>query len=884
MTERPSDQEAATPTQQRAIELTRSLEMARAETMRLAEENARLSRRVAELEAVSASVRESRRAAVNVMEDAVRSNRIAEALNTELKHEIAERQRAEAALRASEERLRTLSDALPQLIWTNDATGSANSFNRRWHEYSGLSFEQSAGLGWQAIVQPDDAAEAQRKWREAFAAGRAFDREFRLRRADGEYRWFIGRNVPLRDAGGQITGWVGSATDIQELKEAQATVHSREEQFRRAIEEAPVPVIMHAEDGQVLQISQAWTELTGYTREEMPSFDAWLNGAYGYGADAVRERMRAVFATGEATGQIEFEIVTRRGERRHWLFSASMPGTLLDGRRYAVGMAIDLTERKRAEAALGVSQERLRLVVESALEHAIISMNLDRQVTSWNTGAERMLGYSRDEIVGQPADAIFTPEDRAAGAPEREATLALERGRAGDERWHLRKDGSRFWGSGVMLPMYERPGGAPTGVIKILRDETDRRLAQEALEKSRQELLVALGETDRARAEAEAAMRSRDDFLAALSHELRTPLNPVLLLASEAAENGALAAAVRENFATIRNNVQLEARLIDDLLDLTHIARGKLPLDCRPVDSHAVLREAAAIVGPEIAAKNIEFTMKLTAAKTTLYADPVRLQQVFWNVLKNAVKFTPDGGRVEVVTRNGPASDRLVIAVGDTGIGMTPQEIERVFTAFAQGDHADHRGSHRFGGLGLGLTISRMLAELHGGTIRATSGGRNSGSVFEVDLPVAVISAEPVASLKTATGAPLSATQMKRLQDERILLVEDHEPTRLALASLLRRRGLVVETAGAMAEAREKAACGNFSLLLSDIGLPDGSGYELMRELKNRYGLRGVALTGYGTEADVARSSEAGFLTHVTKPVSAQALDRALALVDTEKT
>ncbi|HEX2100285.1 MAG TPA: PAS domain-containing protein, partial [Candidatus Synoicihabitans sp.] len=214
-----------------AVELKQKLAFARDEVLRLSEANRELARRVAELEAVRSSVRESRRAALNVLEDAMRSNQVAERLNEELKHEINERARAESALRASDERMRTIADGVPQIIWANEPDGVATYFNRRWYEYTGLSAEESTGPGWQAVVHPDDAIVSRRKWLEALASGEPFDAEYRLRRADGEYRWFIGRNVPLRDATGRISGWFGTATDIQELKEAQAVAHEREEQF-----------------------------------------------------------------------------------------------------------------------------------------------------------------------------------------------------------------------------------------------------------------------------------------------------------------------------------------------------------------------------------------------------------------------------------------------------------------------------------------------------------------------------------------------------------------------------------------------------------------------------------------------------------------------------
>jgi signal transduction histidine kinase len=387
-------------------------------------------------------------------------------------------------------------------------------------------------------------------------------------------------------------------------------------------------------------------------------------------------------------------------------------------------------------------------------------------------------------------------------------------------------------------------------------------------------------EVERARDAAEKASRAKDDFLAALSHELRTPLNPVLLLASDAAVNATLPADVRSDFETIRKNVELEARLIDDLLDLTRITRGKLVLDLHRVNVLVVLRDAIATVAAELEQKRIALVTTFSADAHEVMGDPVRLQQIFWNVLRNAVKFTPPNGRIVVEARVTGSPERVVVKITDTGIGMTADEIERVFDAFAQGDHANVTGSHRFGGIGMGLAISRMLVESQKGTIRAASQGRNQGSEFTIELPKALEhegrtdASSPEAAPAVAACSNGAGSSGPR---KRILLVEDHDPTRIALTHLLALRDYDVTPAGTVTEARAVGMNQVFDLLISDIGLPDGSGYDLIAELHERRGLRGVALTGYGMEQDIARSREAGFIAHLTKPVSMPSLDKVLA-------
>jgi signal transduction histidine kinase len=379
-------------------------------------------------------------------------------------------------------------------------------------------------------------------------------------------------------------------------------------------------------------------------------------------------------------------------------------------------------------------------------------------------------------------------------------------------------------------------------------------------------------------AQAMAASRAKDDFLAALSHELRTPLNPVLLLATEAASNPQLPAEVRADFETIAKNVALEARLIDDMLDLTRIAHGKVALEMRPFDIHACLKEALEMTREEIAKKQIHLTLKLDAQHRTVRGDDVRLKQVFWNVIKNAAKFTPEAGQIMVETSVLAHNHELVVKVTDTGIGMTPTELGRVFEAFSQGDHATQSGPHRFGGIGLGLAISRMMVKLHGGSISANSSGRDQGTTVAIKLPLIQISEEaPATANQTPDAAlcPPANGNADRLR--RVLLVEDHPSTAQTLSQLLTRRKFEVVVANCLAEARAHSSREKFDLLISDIGLPDGNGCDLMMELRKCNGLVGIALTGYGMEEDVNRSQAAGFFTQLTKPVSIQALDTALS-------
>jgi CheY-like chemotaxis protein len=385
------------------------------------------------------------------------------------------------------------------------------------------------------------------------------------------------------------------------------------------------------------------------------------------------------------------------------------------------------------------------------------------------------------------------------------------------------------------------------------------------IEQSRVQLKEGEDRLRAAKEAAETANAAKDNFLAILSHELRTPLTPVLTTVALLEKDPAFAAAARADLEMIRRNVEVEARLIDDLLDVTRIARGKLELHTQLVDARALLEHALQnYCLPQARLKNVQVRFEITADQFHVVADPSRLTQVFWNLLQNAVKFTPEDGVIELRMWNSPVdpgqSDSLMVSVTDSGIGIDPEFLPRIFDAFEQGERSRTR---TFGGLGLGLAISRALVELHGGSLRAESAGLGHGARFTLSLQTAAAPAAPLAV------AP-SAGQPSEVPDAlRILLVEDHADTARQLSRLLTRSGHRVVTAHSIAEAR---AClvreeGSFDVLLSDLGLPDGSGHELMREFRGTVPVHAIALSGYGMDTDIAESLAAGFDAHLTKPV-----------------
>jgi PAS domain S-box-containing protein len=477
---------------------------------------------------------------------------------------------AEKTFLQSGERFKVLIDAIPQVIWANDGHGRANYFNRRWYDFTGLGFEESAGLGWQAIVHPDDALNSIKKWNDAMQRKKEFATEYRLRRADGVYCWFIGRNVPLLDPENRVLGWFGTATDIEDLK--------------------------------------------------------------------------------------------------------------------------------KAEASLRESRERLRITVESASDYAIITLDVLGNITSWSKGAEFTFGYDEAEVIGKYCDIIFTPEDRQSGAPEKEITQAAAEGRALDERWHLRKDGSRFYMSGVMAPIIGDTG--LQGFVKVARDLTQRKLMEQM----------------------------KDEFIGIASHELKTPVTNIKGYAQILQSRSAAAGNDEDEVIVQRLNSQVGrlTTLIENLLDTTKVSEGKLALYPELFQLNDLIRE------------RIDELQRLASHHQLVFhpgdiqpltADKERIGQVLTNLLSNAIKYSPAGGEVTVITE--ALGDNLRLQVIDRGIGIPEAAKEKVFDRFFR---VNSPQMHSFQGMGLGLYISAGIVRRHNGSI-AVESTEGVGSVFSVILP-----------------------------------------------------------------------------------------------------------------------------------------------------
>lgn len=492
----------------------------------------------------------------------------------------------------------------------------------------------------------------------------------------------------------------------------------------------------------------------------------------------------------------------------------------------------------------------------------------DGLILEVNLAGAALLGLDRSVAKQMRFGQFVAMEHRGAFADFLGWVLASDAKRTCEVK--LERDNSSVWVlvEGIATQDGQGPrrhcGAAVIDITQQKRAD-DLAVANKALKAEMAARKQAEDFAENAKAVAEQANRTKDHFLASLSHELRTPLTPVVMGLSMLQDKLDLDPAARETLEMVRRNVDMEARLIDDLLDVARIARGSIVLTRRPVNLCEIIDRAVEVCKSDIEGRGLEFGVDTgPCSPYWVEADAPRLQQVFWNLLKNAVKFTPHGGCVGI--RCQPDADQVIVEVSDSGIGIETETLSRVFNTFEQ---ADQSTSRQFGGLGLGLAISKTLVEMHGGTISAHSDGRDKGATFRVRLPLCA----PADQAK-----PSPSPHQHALRPLHILLVEDHGVTARMMRMVLTAEGHSVESAGDVATAIQLANQHAFDLLVSDLGLPDGSGHDLMRELRAQgYKFPGIALTGYGQEDDIQRSREAGFIAHLTKPASREAVLEAVA-------
>jgi PAS domain S-box-containing protein len=676
-----------------------------------------------------------------------------------------------------------------------------------------------------------------------------------------------------------------TATHLAQIAIEQSAAEEKLRRQSLAFDNLYDGIVLTDERGRITAWNRAAERMFGYSRQEAVGSEVAALLGRG-GAVTVESIFGALNREGRWRGEVTF---VRKDGSRGVCEKIVVPLKDRRGRMIAtVGVNHDITERKRAEAHLLTEAAVTRVLATSGSVAEAIPRLLEAVCTAcgWETGVfwrldEAMQVMRCEEFWREPSldvaeferatlGSAFPPGVGLPGrvwAAARAAWITDVRHDANFPRKGVAGDAGFRGALGVpvllagrvigVMEFFTRSAVFPDGQLDAMLTVLGGQVGQFI------DRMTAAGELRAAKESAERANRAKDRFLAMLSHELRTPLSPALLIATAMAADESLPRGVRGDAATIRKNIQLQTRLIDDLLDLSRIENGKLVLVPETLDLHELLRDCVKVCEGDAAAKSIRVSCELSAGCHMLSGDPSRLRQVVCNVLKNAVKFTPAGGAVRVASAD-VGEQRVTVSVTDSGIGADATALGKLFNAFEQAGR--DRESQ---GLGLGLAICKGLVEAHGGSIAASSPGIGRGMTVTIELP-ALPASEPAPAARPAPEAAVPAAPL------RILLVDDHADTLRAMSRLLRQLEHRVITADCVSSALSAAESNDFDLLISDVGLPDGTGTGLMRELLKRRPVKGIALTGYGMESDIQQTREAGFFAHLTKPIDFNQLQEAI--------
>ncbi|MFQ4142612.1 PAS domain S-box protein [Chlorogloeopsis sp. ULAP02] len=687
--------------------------------------------------------------------------------------DISDRKQAEVALHITQERYRSLAESLPQLVCTARIDGRADYCNQSWIEYTGLGLAQTQGFGWLQAIHIDDRSSAITQSMQALRTGNPYSIELRLRRADGVYHWHLARIVTIKSEDGNVVGWLGTATDINEQKHTEQT-----QRF-------------------LAQASQTFAAANLDLQNILDTITRLVS---------------------EFTGDVcTLSLVSEDGQ---WLAPVSFYH--IDSRVRELISELLKNYPRRADQGIG---GRVMQTGEAILITATSPQELSDEIKS-----DYQLEFERFKVCSM----LLVP---------------------------LKVQGQTM---GILSLSRHYPGQPHNHddqiLIQDLADRAAMAIANARLYEAQQ----------RARAEAEAANRTKDEFLAVLSHELRTPLNPILgwtkLLRRGKIDTSKTALALE----TIERNAKLQAQLIEDLLDISRILQGKLILNSCQVDLISTLNAAIETVRLAAEAKAIHIETNFAAGIDNVLGDAGRLQQVFWNLISNAVKFTPTGGRVKIQLEI--LGSQAQVQVQDTGRGINPEFLPYVFDYFRQSDSSITR---TFGGLGLGLAIARHIVELHGGTIAAASPGIGQGATFTVRLPL-TLTPTPVVEEVALTPGTLS------LQGIQVLAVDDEADNLELIAFVLKQAGATVICAASAPEVLQILNQTQPDILLSDIGMPQMDGYTLLRQIRampSQGQIPAIALTAYAGESDQQQILAAGFRLHIPKPVDPEVLVKAIAQV-----
>ncbi|NEQ20966.1 MAG: PAS domain S-box protein, partial [Microcoleus sp. SIO2G3] len=782
--------------------------------------------------------------------------------------DITERKQTEAALQASEERYRSLIEATAQIIWNEQgAQGEFTTPQPAWSAFTGQTYDELKGWGWLNAVHPDDRAMTTQAWLIALENRALYEVEHRLRRHDGVYRHMSVRAVPVFEENGSIREWIGVHTDVTDRKQAEAALHQSEDRLRMAIESAQLGTW----DWNLITNKLTWDAgckaMFGLPPNAESSIEVFFEGLHPDDRERLEQVVQWSFNPASSGNyDTEYRTIGIQDGIERWIAAKGQAYFDAAGNPIRfIGTVMNITETKRREAERKQAEEARReseIRFGTLASHAPVGIFMTDPEGNCLYVNERwceMAGMSLEAAQATGWVSALHPDDR-----ERVADLWYQAAQnkqvfAAEYRFQT-PQGKVTWIQGSATAL-QRGTGELTGYLGTLTDITDRKQA----EAEREQLFQ---QEQAAREAAERANRIKDEFLAVLSHELRSPLNPILgwtkLLQMRKFDETKTAAAL----ATIERNARVQTQLIDDLLDVAKILRGKLSLNVNSVNLSSAIEAAIDTVRTAAVAKSISLHPVLPNIGQ-VSGDAARLQQIVWNLLSNAIKFTPNGGRINIQLNR--VGNQAEFTVKDTGRGINPDFLPHIFESFRQEDASITR---QYGGLGLGLAIVRQLVEAHGGTITADSLGEELGATFTVRLPLLDV----VPEIQHTDALPQDKLDLIGI---RVLAVDDDPDARDLLTALLSQYGADVLTVTSAVEVLENLASFQPDVLVSDIGMPGVDGYTLIQQVRALPSAKGgeipaIALTAYAREDDRDRAISSGFQRHVIKPLEPEQLVQAV--------
>lgn len=809
-----------------------------------------------------------------------------------------QRAKAQQQLAANEARLRRLADTLPQIIFIADPEGEPHYFNRRWYEYTGLDPADHQTAAWHQAHTADGLQLSAQAWALAIEGERAYEMECELQRHDGQRRWHLARALPVRGDDGSISEWIGTYTDIHDRRAFEQQLRESEVRFRALCETVPAMIWMADAQGDCVYWNPRWYHFTGQA-EDQAMDQGWWDVMHPDDAERVRHAFGQAL---EQRGEFLAEYRVRRHDGQYrWCIDTASPHFASDGRFLGhIGSLTDISERKLIEDETASDRAILSLITtgaplpvvldaiaasveargEIALYCAVMVLDDVRKMLSFGSAPHFPVEY-RGHFEASPIGPNGPPCARSAYLGQQVICEDIQADPSFSD--HHAISAALGIVACCVTPILDS-NGQVLGTLNIYYDRVHLpSLREQAMARSASHLAGIVIERTRvdaklkqslqaetvARSQAEHANRVKDEFLATLSHELRTPLNAILgwsrLMQSEVFEPANLG----KGLVIIERSARAQTQIIDDLLDMSAILSGKIRLQAEHFDIAGLMRSTVELMQPSALARDIALELDAPGeGELWFFGDAGRLQQVLSNLLSNALKFTSPGGTVRVALDI--EDERLRLCVQDTGIGIAAEFLPHVFDRFRQADAGTTR---RVGGLGLGLSISRQLVDLHGGSLGASSAGEGKGSTFTIVLPFqhGVSDLRPASAGSLQVG-PLPSDCLGRLDGVRLLLVDDDQDSREAVVQFLMLAGAQVQAAGSVEAAEQCLAETPFDVLVSDIAMPVRDGYDLIRTVRSGRAdlprhIPAIALTAYVREEDRDRAVVAGFDAHMGKPV-----------------